>query len=173
VLAAGGTGAAGVPATGGTTPLGTGGSTGQAASGSAGSAGGTPSTRGGSGGTSGAGRAGQSNAGPPAPQSDGSSPYDRECHGDTVMCEDVSALRCLGIRDDTTIFGYSCSNSCESDSDCSTAPSSGEAKAGCVDFVTQKHCLLVCSGQGDTASCPSGMGCYVYPGSPLGYCLWQ
>jgi len=112
-------------------------------------------------------------AGPPAPSDDGSSPYERECHGDTVECGDVETLRCLGIRDDTSIYGYSCSNPCETDADCSDAPASGEAMAGCVDFVTQKHCLLLCLSGGTMRSCPEGMGCYVYPQSPTGYCLWQ
>jgi len=112
-------------------------------------------------------------SGPPAPNDDGSSPYERECHGDTVECVDVQALRCLGIRDDSGIHGYSCSNTCESDADCSTAPASGEATAACVDFVTQKHCLLVCLSGGAMRSCPDGMSCYVYPQSPIGYCLWQ
>ena len=98
---------------------------------------------------------------------------ERECHGDTVECEDVETLRCLGIRDDTSIYGYSCSNPCETDADCSDAPASGEAVAGCVDFVTQKHCLLLCLSGGKMHSCPEGMGCYVYPQSPTGYCLWQ
>jgi hypothetical protein len=124
-----------------------------------------------SGGSSNAGEGGGD--GPPSPGPDGSSPYERECHGDTVECVDVEALRCLGIRDDSTIFGYSCSNTCETDAECSDAPSSGEAKAACVDFVTQKHCLLVCLSQGAMKSCPEGMGCYVYPESPIGYCLWQ
>ena len=110
---------------------------------------------------------------PPKPNDDGSSPYERECHGDTIECNDVEVLRCLGIRDDSTIYGYSCSNTCETDADCSDAPASGEAQAGCVDFVTQKHCLLVCLSDGKTHSCPDGMGCYVYPQSPIGYCLWQ
>jgi len=112
-------------------------------------------------------------AGPPAASGDGSSPYERECHGDTVECEDVQALRCLGIRDDTSIYGYSCSNTCSTDADCSTAPASAEATAACVDFVTQKHCLLVCLSGGTTRACPDGMSCYVYPQSPVGYCLWQ
>jgi hypothetical protein len=148
------------------------------------SVGGSGSSKGGSGGA--AGRAGAPPAtgggaaagaggrtGPPAPNDDGSSPYERECHGDTIECEDVQTLRCLGIRDDASVYGYSCSNTCETDADCSTAPASGEAKAGCVDFVTQKHCLLLCLSGGTMRSCPEGMGCYVYPQSPVGYCLWQ
>lgn len=110
---------------------------------------------------------------PPEPGPDGASPYERECHGDTVMCEDVASLRCLGIRDDAEIYGYSCSNPCETDAECSDAPSSAEAKPACIDFVTQQHCLLVCLSEGSMKSCPDGMGCYVYPQSPIGYCLWQ
>jgi hypothetical protein len=138
----------------------------------------------GSGGTSGG--AGRSNVGgdsslagqgglalPPEPGPDGRSPYERECHGDTAMCEDVAALRCLGIRVDATVHGYSCSNVCETDADCSDAASSAESNAACVDFVTQKHCLLVCLRGDERLSCPAGMGCYVYPESPIGYCLWQ
>lgn len=111
-------------------------------------------------------------SGPPDPMADGLSAYQRECHGDTAMCVDVNALRCLGIRDDTTVYGYSCSNPCATDADCSDAPSSGEARAGCVDFVTQKHCLLVCLDGGAMKACPTGMNCYVYPSTTLGYCLW-
>jgi hypothetical protein len=175
--AAGATGSSSASGAGGTAASvpGKGGSAGKSsAAGAPASLGGTTSTLGGSGGTSSSGRAGQgTTTGPPAAQADGSSPYERECHGDTVMCEDVAALRCLGIRDDTTTFGYSCSNPCEDDSECSNAPSSGDAKAACIDFVTQKHCLLLCSSPGATASCPSGMDCYVYPSSTVGYCLWQ
>lgn len=104
---------------------------------------------------------------------DGNSPYQRECHGETAMCVDVASLRCLGIRDGTSVAGYSCSNPCQSEADCSKVASSADAAPACVDFVTQKHCLLVCQQQGKTFSCPTGMDCYVYPGSPTGYCLWQ
>jgi len=117
--------------------------------------------------------AGQGPSTPPAPNPDGSSPYERECHGDSLDCGDVPTLLCLGIRDETTVDGYSCSNPCESDSDCTSAPSSAEAKAGCVDFVTQKHCLLVCLDGTKRSTCPTGMGCYVYPQTTVGYCLWQ
>jgi len=109
---------------------------------------------------------------PPPAASDGSSPYVKECHGDTRSCVDVANLRCLGIRDDSGIHGYSCSNPCDNDADCSLSPTQVAATAACVDFVTQKHCLLVCQ-QGDVKrGCPSGMNCYVYPGTTLGYCLW-
>jgi hypothetical protein len=118
-----------------------------------------------------AGQGGRSS--PPEAGADGVSPYERECHGDTIMCEDVATLRCLGIRDDTAVYGYSCSNPCDTDADCSATPSSAAARAACVDFVTQKHCLLVCQDQGMTLACPAGMYCYVYPQSPIGYCLWH
>ncbi|MFZ5895668.1 MAG: hypothetical protein ACOY0T_31715 [Myxococcota bacterium] len=109
---------------------------------------------------------------PPPAKSDGSSPYTTECHGDTRTCIDVANLRCLGIRDGTQVNGYSCSNPCQSDKDCSTAPSGVSASAACVDFVTQKHCLLTCLTNGTRYDCPTGMNCYVYPGSNIGYCLW-
>jgi hypothetical protein len=141
--------------------------TGGSASGSAGK----PSTSGAGGGAGGTG--GDDLVVPPKPGPDGVSPYERECHGDTVMCEDVASLRCLGIRDGTTVFGYSCSNPCETDAECADAPSSADAEPACVDFVTQKHCLLVCLNGGATKACPDGMSCYVYPQSPIGYCLWQ
>lgn len=110
----------------------------------------------------------------PGPGPDGKSPYQRECHGETAMCVDVASLRCLGIRVSADeVAGYSCSNPCQSNADCSSIASSAEAAPACVDFVTQKHCLLVCQEQNKTFSCPTGMSCYVYPGSPTGYCLWK
>jgi hypothetical protein len=135
-------------------------------------AGGTDTAQGGripSGGfTSQAGIGGIPGAGP-----DGKSPYQRECRGETAMCVDVASLRCLGIRDGTAVAGYSCSNPCQTDADCSKVPSSAEAAPACIDFVTQKHCLLLCQQASKTFSCPTGMGCYVYAGSTTGYCLWQ
>ncbi len=80
---------------------------------------------------------------------------------------------CLGIRVDQEVFGYGCSNECESASDCSVVAASGEASAGCVDFVSKKYCLLVCKDGDLEASCPGGMYCYVYEGAPIGYCLWH
>lgn len=142
--------------------------------------GGATSANGGSvasayGGSSGipSGTAGFPSVVPPPAASDGSSPYLRECHGDTVSCVDVANLRCLGIRDGSTVEGYSCSNPCETSADCSTATSRAGAHADCVDFVTQKHCLLVCLENGEKRDCPSGMTCYNYPGNPIGYCLWK
>lgn len=109
---------------------------------------------------------------PPPAQSNGNSPYLRPCHGDTSSCVDVANLRCLGIRD-TEVRGYSCSNPCSDSSDCSTAPTLVAARAECVDFTTQKHCLLVCLENGEQRECPAGMTCYNYPGNPVGYCLWK
>ena len=128
---------------------------------------------GGSPGTAGSADAAAGDASVPEPGSDGASPYIRECHGDSLDCEDP-ALRCLGIRDGSEVFGYGCSNVCETVADCSSADSRAPAKVGCVDFVTSKHCLLVCKDEltGEHA-CPTGMSCYVYPGSLLGYCLWR
>lgn len=170
-----GGGAGAVPSNVGGTSASVGGSSANAA-GTSSHPGGSPASLGGSSSSSGGsvstgGKGGR--ADPPTPNDDGSSPYERECHGDTIECNDVDVLRCLGIRDDNTIYGYSCSNTCETDADCSAAPASGESQAGCVDFVTQKHCLLVCLSDGKMHSCPDGMGCYVYPQSPIGYCLWQ
>jgi hypothetical protein len=109
---------------------------------------------------------------PPPATASGDSPYLAECHGDTAMCGDVVNLRCLGLRDASVVYGYSCSNECGSDADCSTAPSHVEAAAGCVDFTTSKHCLLVCKDGATTRGCPSGMTCKSYPGASIGYCLW-
>jgi len=109
---------------------------------------------------------------PPGPGADGRSPYSQECHGDSLDCGDP-ALRCLGIRDDSGVAGYSCSNPCNSAADCSGVSSGAAAAAGCLPFVTDKHCLLVCQDDAGTRACPTGMGCYVYPGTTLGYCLWR
>ena len=159
----------GAPSSGGTSyggKLGTGGG----ASGSAAAMGGTSGSVAGS--TSWGPAGGYPAVVPPPPASDGSSPYLRECHGDTRSCVDVANLRCLGIRDGTQVNGYSCSNPCQTDADCSSAPTGVAATAACVDFVSQKHCLLVCLSNGTSRACPTGMSCYVYPGSPTGYCLW-
>ncbi len=121
---------------------------------------------------SGGSNASAGSAGLPAPGPNGESPYVRECHGETAMCGDVDSLRCLGIRAGEQVFGYGCSNVCQSKNDCSSAPSGVEAAADCVDFVTSRYCLLVCQEGGKTHACPGGMSCYVYPGSTIGYCLW-
>ena len=103
----------------------------------------------------------------------GNSPYEIECHGDTVSCGDPTSLLCLGLRVQTEVFGYSCSNECVSDADCSTLPASTDAEAGCVDFVNTKYCMLVCRDDDERATCPDGMYCYAYEGATLGYCLWH
>jgi hypothetical protein len=110
--------------------------------------------------------------GPPGGGS-GGSPYEIECHGDTLMCGDPTSLLCLGIRVETEVFGYSCSHECASDADCSDVAASADAEAGCVDFVSTSYCLLVCQDGDEEASCPGGMYCYVYPGTTVGYCLWH
>ena len=124
-----------------------------------------------------AGRSGSMNgtAGRPVPPGGGAgnSPYELECHGDTAMCGNPSALLCLGLRIGTEVLGYSCANECQSDADCSDEPASTDASAGCVDFVNKKYCMLVCKNGDEQASCPSGMSCYVYEGTPTGYCLWR
>jgi hypothetical protein len=116
---------------------------------------------------------GGTSVGPPDPQPNGDSPYEIECHGDTLMCGDVEKMRCLGIRVGEEVFGYSCSNECESAADCSDAPSSSDSAAECVTFVGTSYCLLVCRDGETTTDCPNGMYCYVYEGAPIGYCLYQ
>ena len=101
----------------------------------------------------------------------GLSPYSLECHGDTLDCGGDPALPCVGIQTEEG-NGFSCSNHCDSTRDCSDAPSGAGAKAGCVQFVERKRCMLVCYDDGDELACPDGMSCFVYPGSPVGYCLW-
>jgi hypothetical protein len=71
------------------------------------------------------------------------------------------------------VLGYSCANECQSDADCSELPSSTDAAAGCIDFVNKKYCMLVCKNGDEQWSCPTGMYCYVYEGTPTGYCLWR
>ncbi|MFZ5896096.1 MAG: hypothetical protein ACOY0T_33880 [Myxococcota bacterium] len=163
-------------------PSGSGGSGGKAAGGSVSATGGSGGSGGKAAGGSGAsatGGSGTSVAGaggipskPPGPGANGLSPYSQECHGNSLDCNDP-ALRCLGIRDGSAVAGYSCSNVCASASDCSSVSSGTEASAGCVEFVTQKHCLLICQDETGQKACPQGMSCYVYPGTTLGYCLWR
>jgi hypothetical protein len=133
---------------------------------------------GGNGAASGSASGGETNeggasVGPPDPQPNGDSPYEIECHGDTSMCGDVEKMRCLGIRVGEEVFGYSCSNACESAADCSDAPSSSDSAAECVSFVGTSYCLLVCKDGETTTDCPNGMYCYAYEGAPIGYCLYQ
>ena len=169
----GGAGRGGVSSSGGTSGSGSG-----LATGSGGSNG--PARGGGpaSGGTAAnAGRSGSMNgdAGAPEPPggNTGNSPYEIECHGDTAMCGNPNSLLCLGLRIGTEVLGYSCANECQSDANCSELPSSTDAAAGCIDFVNKKYCLLVCKDGDEQWSCPTGMYCYVYEGTPTGYCLWH
>lgn len=141
------------------------------ANGGASAAGGSTGSAGKATGTAGASAGGVPNT-PPGPGADGLSPYSIACHGNSLDCADP-ALRCLGIRDGTGIFGYSCSNVCTTANDCSTVSSGAEAAAGCVPFTTESHCLLVCQDDTGQKACPNGMSCYVYPGTTIGYCLWR
>ena len=170
------TGAGGKISASGGTSAGSTASNGGAASGGNGAAhGGTSPGSGGAnsfGGASARAGAGGISGTPPAPGSDGLSPYKRECHGDSLDCGDP-ALRCLGLRDASGVLGYSCSNRCDTVSDCSSASAGTDAPAGCLDFVNERHCLLVCQDESGQKACPTGMSCYVYPGTTLGYCLWR
>lgn len=190
----GGTAVAGTTATGGSAARGgtnsiggtsSGGSTSGGGSGLATGTGGTnnaagaPGKGGGpaTGGTANAGGSGSMNggsgaSGPPGGNG-GNSPYEIACHGDTAMCGNPAALMCLGLRIGTEVLGYSCTNECQSEADCSTKPSTTDAAAGCIDFVNKKYCMLVCKDGDEQASCPTGMYCYVYEGTPTGYCLWH
>lgn len=159
----------GAPASGssgGTGSSGKGGTSGSAGSGAGGSG---ASTTGGSGGTDvGSGGA---DFEPPPPTEDGLSIYTVECEGDSSVCNFPKA-HCLGIYLDEGGVGYACSNQCETVDDCSDAPSGAEAKAGCVKFTAASRCVLVCHDNGTDYECPEGMGCYQYPNSPIGYCLY-
>jgi hypothetical protein len=108
---------------------------------------------------------------PPGPAPGGGSVYAVECSGDTAMCG-VERSHCLGINVGDGKIGYSCSNHCNTLDDCSDAPSGAEAAAGCVQFKAEKRCVLVCYDQPNEYACPDGMSCYIYPNSPIGYCLW-
>jgi hypothetical protein len=124
-----------------------------------------------------AGSAGMSSAGGAgsAPAAvDGGSIYSLECHGDSKDCN-LAAVPCFGVGSETpdVAAGWACANRCTSNSDCSDAPSGAEAQAACVPFTSAGHCVLVCQNEAKTFGCPDGMGCYVPPKSPIGYCLWQ
>ena len=112
------------------------------------------------------------NAGPP-PAVDGRSVYALECHGDSKDCNRAT-VPCFGVGSQTpnVAAGWACANRCASDADCSHAPSGAEAQAACIPFASTGHCMLVCQNENRTSSCPDGMGCYVPPQSPVGYCLW-
>jgi hypothetical protein len=162
----GGTGAAGKGA-GGSSTGGTG--TGGSSTGGTGGKGG--STSGGSSGDGANAGDGNGNAGgAPGPTDDGLSPYTLECN-ETTPCTQAS-VTCLGIRLEEGGARFACSNDCDTTDDCSDAPSGTDAEADCVQFTSAKHCVLVCYDSGAEADCPDGMGCYRYPNSPIGYCLW-
>jgi hypothetical protein len=114
---------------------------------------------------------GASNLEPPGPAPGGGSVYAVECSGETEMCG-VEGAHCLGVNLDTGGAAYACSNRCETVDDCSDLPSGAAAEVGCVQFTQQKRCVLVCYNQPDEYACPDGMSCYIYPNSPIGYCLW-
>lgn len=173
--ATGGAGRGGVSSSGGTS--GSGLVTGSGGSNNVGGAAGRGGGPAGGGTTANGGRSGSMNGGAGAPEppggSTGDSPYETECHGDTVMCGNPTSYLCLGLRIGTEVLGYSCANECQSDANCSDLPSSTDAAAGCVDFVNKKYCLLVCKDGNEQATCPNGMYCYVYEGTTTGYCLWH
>jgi hypothetical protein len=141
-----------------------GGSGGTAASGGSAGAG-----TGGAGGSAGTG--GATDGGPPPPADGGQSIYSVQCSGNSAPCGFPSA-HCLGIDIGDGGVGFTCSNHCTTNADCSTAPTGAEAQAGCVPFAERSRCVLVCNNNGARFDCPTGMSCYTYPGSFLGYCLW-
>jgi hypothetical protein len=132
----------------------------------AGAGGATGGAGGGAGGRAGRSGADNSTAG------DQGVAYERECRGNSLDCADPS-LRCLGIRDATGVAGYACANQCRSASDCQHTETTTGVQADCIEFVHSKHCLLVCQRDNSITDCPAGMGCYVYPGLTIGYCLWM
>jgi hypothetical protein len=173
--AAGGTANAGSGGSAGGSGGGTtsGGSAGSGGSGGSGGSSGTAASggSGASGGASGTGGA-VSDAGPPPPTEAGLSVYSVECSGDSKVCG-YPAAQCVSISLGDGSIGYMCSNHCDSNADCSTAPSGAEAQANCVPFTQQSRCALLCNDAGTLHDCPSGMSCYTYPGSLVGYCLWM
>jgi hypothetical protein len=115
---------------------------------------------------------GPENSGAP-PAVDGKAVYTLECRGDSKDCDSAS-VPCFGVGGGPdAAIGYACSNRCSSIDDCSHAPTGAEAQVGCVPFTSASHCVLVCKQETLEFACPTGMSCYVYPGSPVGYCLWQ
>ena len=119
-----------------------------------------------------AGNAGE-NAGPP-PAIDGRSIYAQQCHGDSKDCN-LATVPCFGVGSQTpnVAAGWACANRCNSNADCSDAPSGAEARASCVPFTSTGHCVLVCQNENQAFACPDGMSCFVPEKSPLGYCLWR
>jgi hypothetical protein len=177
----------GSPTSGGSSSAGSGGTSSSAGSASsAAGRGGTSASNGGggskagspgsggetaNGGTSG-GNAGSTSVGPaPGPTEDGLAVYTIECEGESSVCNYPEA-HCLGINLAEGGVGYACSNQCNTVDDCSSAPSGAEAEVGCVEFTAAKRCVLVCYDNGIESKCPDGMGCYRYPNSPIGYCLY-
>ena len=147
------------------------GSGGGTANGGSSSGSGSSGATSGSGGTSG-GNAGSTSVGPPpGPTEDGLAIYTVECEGESSVCNYPEA-HCLGINLDEGGVGYACSNLCNTVDDCSDAPSGAEAEVGCVQFTAAKRCVLVCYNGGVESECPDDMGCYRYPNSPIGYCLY-
>ena len=139
------------------------------AAGTGGSAGWAPST-GATGGASDSAGAGGEPSDPPGPTDDGMSPYTVYCD-DATPCGDPSAVTCLHLLLDEGTRS-TCSNDCRTSAECSDAPSGTDAKAACLKFTSAQHCVLVCYDKGVESECPSGMGCYRYLDSPVGYCLW-
>jgi hypothetical protein len=139
------------------------------------SAGDTSAVNAGSGATSntagGAPASGGASIQAPGPAPGGGSVYAVECSGETAMCG-VERSHCLGINLDQGGVGYACSNQCGRVADCSNAPTGAAAEVGCVQFTKEKRCMLVCYDQPNEYACPTGMSCYIYPNSPIGYCLW-
>jgi hypothetical protein len=141
------------------------------------SAAGGKSQDGGNGGTSATVDPGQAGGGPEdsgaPPAVDGKAVYTLECRGDSKDCNNAS-VPCFGVGGSPeAALGYACSNRCSSIDDCSHAPTGTDAQVGCVPFTSASHCVLVCKQEALEFACPTGMSCYVYPGSPVGYCLWQ
>ncbi|MDF3064509.1 MAG: hypothetical protein K0R38_110 [Polyangiaceae bacterium] len=112
--------------------------------------------------------------GGPPPTLNGKSVYAQECHGDSKDCN-LAAVPCFGVGSATpnVAAGWACANRCESEADCSTAPSGAQAQASCVPFTSSGHCVLVCRTESQSFTCPGAMTCYSPPKSPIGYCLWQ
>lgn len=166
----GGGGAAGEPSAGGRAGASAAGMSGRG--GDVASAGTAPSAGAPSAGSAGKPTGGASSGPPPAV--DGQSIYALECHGESKDCNDAT-VPCFGVGSPTpnVAAGWACANRCDSNADCSDAPSGAEAEAQCVSFTTAGHCVLVCQNENESASCPTGMTCYTPPKSPIGYCLWQ
>lgn len=147
---------------------------GTAASAGAPASGGKTASAGASAAAGAAGKASVGGSGGAPPAVDGKSVYTLECHGDSKDCN-LATVPCFGVSSPTpnVAAGWACANRCTSKADCSDAPSGAEAEVGCVSFASASHCVLVCKNENQSFACPEGMGCYVPPKSPVGYCLWQ